>query len=316
MYTVSRKIERLINLTIALLATRRFLTKNEILRSVDGYEGSDETKERMFERDKDGLRNLGIVIEVGGFDPLFEDEAGYRIKPEEYSLDLGNITGTEIALLSLAGQAWRGAALDVAAQSALTKLHSMGIQSDLDSVPAIAPRLNTSGGDFHSITTAISERCTISFTYLSPSLARENRAVAPYAIATRNSHWYVAGRDLAKNGVRTFRFDRIEGEITINRSGGGYEIPTGFDLFAALDNEQSIHIATVDIRKGKAHVLRNSAITASDKGEWDRITVNYLDEQRFIDLILWHGEDVLVIAPIKLRAGIISALQEIVRHHA
>ena len=313
---MSRKIERLINLTIALLATRRFLTKSEIFRSVDGYEGSDETKERMFERDKDGLRHLGITIEVGGFDPVFEDEAGYRIKPEDYSLDLGPITGTEIALLSLAGQAWRGAALDVAAQSALTKLHSMGIQSDLDAVPAIAPRLNTSGGDFHSITTAISERCTVSFTYLSPSLTREKRTIAPYAIATRNSHWYIAGKDVVKNAVRTFRFDRIEGEITVNRSDRGYEIPVGFDLFATLDNEQSIHTATLDIRKGKAHVLRNTAITTGDKGEWDRITVNYLDEEEFIDLILWHGEDVLVIAPIKLREGVIGALEEIVRHHA
>ena len=77
---MSRKIERLINLTIALLATKRYLTKNEIFTSVEGYEGSPETRERMFERDKDDLRNLGIQIEVGGFDPAFDDEAGYRIK--------------------------------------------------------------------------------------------------------------------------------------------------------------------------------------------------------------------------------------------
>jgi proteasome accessory factor B len=74
---VSRKIERLINLTIALLATKRYLTKSEIFSSVDGYEGSPETMERMFERDKDDLRSLGIEIEVGSFDPLFNDEAGY-----------------------------------------------------------------------------------------------------------------------------------------------------------------------------------------------------------------------------------------------
>jgi len=57
---VSRKIERLINLTIALLATKRYLTKSEIFKTVEGYEGSAETKERMFERDKDDLRSLGI----------------------------------------------------------------------------------------------------------------------------------------------------------------------------------------------------------------------------------------------------------------
>ena len=79
MLTVSRKSERLVNLTIALLATKRFLTKDEIFRSIEGYEGSPESKERMFERDKDDLRSLGIEIDVGGLDPLFNDEAGYRI---------------------------------------------------------------------------------------------------------------------------------------------------------------------------------------------------------------------------------------------
>ena len=85
---MSRKIERLINLTIALLATKRYLTKSEIFSSVEGYEGSAETKERMFERDKDDLRSLGIDIEVGSFDPLFNDEAGYRIKQACIEIDL------------------------------------------------------------------------------------------------------------------------------------------------------------------------------------------------------------------------------------
>lgn len=312
---MSRKIERLINLTIALLATKRFLTKNEIFRSVDGYEGSVETKERMFERDKDDLRKLGITIEVGGFDPVFEDEAGYRIKPEGYSLDLGQITGTEIALLSLAAEAWRGAALDDAAHSALTKLRSMGVESDLDAIPSIAPRLNTPPGDFQSITTAISERRTISFAYLSPTLRSEDRTVAPFAIATRESHWYLAGIDLAKDALRTFRLDRIDGDVTINKSGDGYEIPAGFDVFASLDTQHDAHTATIDIRKGKAHLLRNTAITSIDKGEWDRVTVNYFDTQRFIDLILWHGDDALVIQPSELRGEVIAALEKIVNHH-
>ena len=102
---MSRKIERLINLTIALLATKRYLTKSEIFRTVEGYEGSAETKERMFERDKDDLRSLGISIDVGSFDALFSDEAGYRIKTENYQLDLGEITPTEVSLLSLAADA-------------------------------------------------------------------------------------------------------------------------------------------------------------------------------------------------------------------
>ena len=131
---MSRKSERLVNLTIALLATKRYLTKSEIFRTVEGYEGSPEAMERMFERDKDDLRSLGIAIELGSFDPLFEDEAGYRISPASYRLDLGELDGTDIALLSLAASAWSGAALEKESTSALVKLASMGIDSDSEAL--------------------------------------------------------------------------------------------------------------------------------------------------------------------------------------
>ena len=83
------KTERLINLTMALLATKRYLSKTEIFEQVAGYSGSTETKERMFERDKVDLRALGIEIEVGSHDPLFDDEPGYRISQRNYQLNLG-----------------------------------------------------------------------------------------------------------------------------------------------------------------------------------------------------------------------------------
>jgi proteasome accessory factor B len=69
-----QKTERLINLTLALLASKRYLSKSEIFNTVAGYSGSAESMERMFERDKDELRNLGIQIEVKALDPLFDDE--------------------------------------------------------------------------------------------------------------------------------------------------------------------------------------------------------------------------------------------------
>jgi proteasome accessory factor B len=312
---VSRKIERLINLTIALLATKRYLTKSEIFRSVDGYEGSDETKERMFERDKDDLRNLGVVIEVGSFDPVFEDEAGYRIKPEKYSLDLGEISGVQIALLSLAAEAWRGAALDEPAHSALTKLRSFGVESDLDALPAIAPRFNSAHKDFQVITHAISKRARISFSYVSETLELQQRTIEPYAVATRDSFWYLAGKDVEKSEQRTFRLDRIDGDISIVKTAMGYGIPDGFDLFANFESRELSGIATVDVRKGKAQLLRTNALTITDMGEWDRITTTYISSERFIELVLWHGEDAIIIEPLELQSEIIAKLNEIVAHH-
>ncbi|MEP7192979.1 MAG: WYL domain-containing protein, partial [Actinomycetota bacterium] len=56
------KTERLLNLVICLLYTRRPLSKAKIRDAVPQYGSSvsDEAFDRMFERDKDELRELGI----------------------------------------------------------------------------------------------------------------------------------------------------------------------------------------------------------------------------------------------------------------
>ena len=170
----------------------------------------------MFERDKDDLRSLGIEIEVGSFDPLFNDEAGYRIKQEKYQLDLGEVTALEISLLSLAARAWQGASLDDAAQRALVKLHSLGIAVDdsnlLDSVPAFSD----AGLDLPMITRAIAEHQILEFTYRNFDLSEDERRIVPIGLSTRSGLWYFSGVDQSIEEIRTFRFDRvIENFVTI-----------------------------------------------------------------------------------------------------
>jgi proteasome accessory factor B len=312
---VSRKSERLVNLTIALLATKRYLTKSEIFRSIEGYEGSEDSVERMFERDKDDLRSLGIEIEVGGLDPLFNDEAGYRIKPENYSLDLGPVTGEDIALLSLAAQAWKGQALNDIAHSALLKLKSMGIDSDIDSIPNLVPRMAWASDELSTVLNAITSRNRISFTYLSQDLAHETREISPYALASRKGYWYFGGLDNKKLSPRTFRLDRVLGEITTVGKPDNFEIPSNFDLFESINEISNTQIAILDIRKDKAFEFRKIATDIQDKGEWDRISLNYVDPVSIIDSILWHIDDVIVIEPLELRKLVIRSLQTLVNHH-
>ena len=315
MHTVSRKSERLVNLTIALLATRRYLTKSEIFRSIEGYEGSDESKERMFERDKDDLRSLGIEIEVGGFDPIFNDEAGYRIKPESYALDLGEISGADIALLSLAANAWNGQALNAIAHSALLKLKSIGIDSDIDAIPMLAPRMVSASSELVTVVEAITTRSPITFTYIGQDLDNQKRTLNPYALASRDGFWYFAGIDLDKGAIRTFRLDRVEGEIVVGKKNDSFEIPAGFDLFSHLDEGISAKLATLDIRKGKAFALRKKALSVVEKGEWDQITIQYGDDATFIDSLLWHLDDVVVIEPSELRESVVKILSSMVVNH-
>jgi proteasome accessory factor B len=223
--TVSRKIERLINLTIALLATKRYLTKSEIFNSVDGYEGTPETKERMFERDKDDLRSLGIEIEVGSFDPLFNDEAGYKIKQEKYQFDLGDISSTDVSLLSLAAEAWQEASFGDVAQKALLKLRSIGIPSDELSLPETVLKLSDGGQDLSLITRAIAQHQLLNFAYLDTSMNVNLRSIVPIALSTRNGFWYLSGVDQDIQEIRTFRIDRISGEITASAGPNDLKLP-------------------------------------------------------------------------------------------
>ena len=312
--TVSRKIERLINLTIALLATKRYLTKSEIFRTVEGYEGSAETKERMFERDKDDLRNLGITIDVGSFDPLFSDEAGYRIKSENYQLDLGEVTSTEISLLSLAAEAWQGAAFEDAAQSAILKLSSIGVPADPIDIPGLSPKLSNSSTDLVAITDAIAHSNYLHFDYLSPNLEAQERTIVPIALSNRSGFWYVSGVDQEIQEVRTFRLDRIIGAIEVLKNKSAFEFPADFD-FDLVNVTAPNRLAVIDVRKGKGHALRTLAESTKDLGEWDQIKVPIHSIQTLASEILWHGEDVFVHQPTDLREYIVEQLQALVTNH-
>ena len=312
MLTVSRKTERLVNLTIALLATKRYITKSEIFRTVDGYEGSDESKERMFERDKDDLRNLGIEIEVGTFDPLFEDESGYRIKPENYQFQLGEVNAQEITLLSLAAEAWRGASMGPSALSALNKLHAIGIESDTELLLDLAPAIINQDSNLAIAISAITSKTVLSFSYLNEDLQSQSRALEPYAVTSRYGHWYIFGNDLDRKASRLFRLDRVSGELKLQGKSGAFEIPSEVDVNSAFAKSSDLSTAVIFLRDGRGLNLRSrglqSVVTNAPVG-WEALKMEYRDRERFIEEILWYGNDVIVSEPADLRTEILKILR-------
>ena len=315
MATVSRKSERLVNLTIALLATKRWLTKSQIFSSIDGYEGEPDAMERMFERDKDDLRKLGITIEVGSFDPLFDDEVGYRIRPENYRAEIETITPRELSLISLATQAWQGAVLDSSALSALVKLKSIGIDSDFDAIPAITPTARVSDKNFAIVVDAIAQRRTVSFSYLDQNLRAENRILEPFGAGTKNGFWYVAGHDLDRKDLRLFRLDRFNSEIKVQGRPNSYEIPDDFVMRNLLISPAKSNVATIKVRRDKAHLLRIKASTIDEGDEWTTLKVPYDEEAAILADVLWHCDDAFIVEPEHLRQSAITALKELVKSH-
>ena len=312
---MSRKIERLINLTIALLATKRYLTKSEIFKTVEGYEGSAETKERMFERDKDDLRSLGIEIEVGSFDPLFNDEAGYRIKQESYRLDLGQITPVEVSLLSLAAEAWQEASFGDVAQKALLKLRSIGIPGDELVMPSTVNKLSDGGQDIALISKAISLHQIMNFDYLDTEMSANFRSIVPISLSTRSGFWYLAGVDQDVEEIRTFRLDRIVGDITVTVGPADFEVPPGFNSKEAVSSISPQGLAIIDVRRGKGSALRALATSVQSLGEWDQLKIPIFNLDSLSSLVLWHGLDAMVKEPVALQNVVIDHLEALVRNH-
>ena len=75
--------EREINLLLALRNTAEGLTAAEIIKRVSGYNpAGGGSARRMFERDKDILRQIGVPLRASGTG----DQCRYRIEEEDYAL--------------------------------------------------------------------------------------------------------------------------------------------------------------------------------------------------------------------------------------
>ena len=302
----AQKTERLINLTLALLATKRYLTKSEIFKAVAGYSGSPETMERMFERDKDELRSLGIEIEVKGIDPLFEDEQGYLIRSETFQLSENEFTKEELLYLTMAANLWHDSALGSDSKAALLKIQSLSgpIESDAVNTPAV--RDSESAALLSSAFEAVDAEQIIKFGYKG-----KERTAQPFGLYTRDGFWYLVARGEAE--IKSFKLLRIEGKIVKEGKSGSFKKPPEFDLIKFLSNSRSEQeiLAKVYVRKEQANVLRSKYSAKEINEEWDLMSIPYIYEQEIIETILWYGTNIIVDSPASLRSEVISRLKVI-----
>ena len=302
----AQKTERLINLTLALLATKRYLTKSEIFKAVAGYSGSPETMERMFERDKDELRSLGIEIEVKGIDPLFEDEQGYLIRSETFQLSENEFTKEELLYLTMAANLWHDSALGSDSKAALLKIQSLSgpIESDAVNTPAV--RDSENAALLSSAFEAVDAEQIIKFGYKG-----KERTAQPFGLYTRDGFWYLVAREEAE--IKSFKLLRIEGKIVKEGKSGSFKKPPEFDLIKFLSNSRSEQeiLAKVYVRKEQANVLRSKYSANEINEEWDLMSIPYIYEQEIIETILWYGTNIIVDSPASLRSEVISRLKVI-----
>ena len=216
-------VERTLNLLIYLLEAPRPVSADDVRRTVAGYEDqTDEAFHRMFERDKDVLRRLGVPIRREALDG-WEIDYGYTVDPDEYAIEDPGLSPRERAALSVASRIVR-LGDDSSGFGALMKLGGIDASVGIEPLTAnLGDELDTLGLLFG----AISEHRYIKCTYRG-----HQRRIAPYGMAHRRGHWYLVGS--TDSGERMYRVDRMEG-VTVDSEADAFERPRGFTIKAMGD---------------------------------------------------------------------------------
>lgn len=310
------KAERLMNLALCLMNTRRPLSKRELRLSIEAYHedtAGDATDDaafnRMFERDKEDLRELGLVIETG--ESNTEGEVGYLARRASNRLPEVALTAEEAAALNLAARVWQQARFAEAASGALQKLRAAGVDFDGSRTSVLEPRIPTREAAFEKLMLATRQRHPVSFTYRRSGAAEPaSREVEPWALEHWHGHWYLAGHDRDRKSVRVFKLSRIEGPVRTRGGAFREEIPDHVDVrehVARFAGEGATATARIRLRRGSGYPLRVKAVyTEPVDAEWDELEVPYghgLDAN-----LVEFGSDVLVVEPAELRDAVIARL--------
>ena len=313
------------NLVIALLSTRTFITADRIRATVYGYseEASDEAFSRMFERDKNELRDLGIPLETGRVSQTDPTE-GYRISREAYALPAVGLTADEAAAVAVATQLWESPELITATQGALLKLRAAGIEIDaVDADIAITstaamPGLRGSEKVLGILLSAIDSGHAVQFPHR-PSRTEPYiiRTVEPWGVVTDRGRWYLVGHDRDRDAVRTFRLSRIGAEVTPTGEPGVVSRPPGLNLREIVDRVvgdwPAAGQAKIWVAEGRATALRRRATAAGPRtlgrraGEEIALDIDMFD--RVAREIASYGADAVALEPAALREDVIARLE-------
>jgi predicted DNA-binding transcriptional regulator YafY len=309
---VTAKVERLVNLTIALLEARTPMTLGEIRRRTGYYQADNlQSARRMFERDKDELRALGIPIETGTA-PMSE-EIGYRIPRRAYELPDLELTAEEVAALALAVEL---AGAD-GTPLALAKLAARS--PDPTPLPGpVVTRVDVHPDAVDAVAEAVLSRQPVRFDYRSADGSTSTRSLDPYGVVQRRGAWYLVGRDHARDALRAFRLDRCLGTPVPVGSPASFEPPEELDLAAAVSGPQLAGVS-VEVAARPAARWAVELRGGRDTGRTDRdravLTLDGFHPVRDRAFLLGLGADVEVLRPADLRTEIEAAYRAVLVAH-
>ena len=309
----SKNVERLLNV-IMTIGSRRRIDRAKLFSVIPDYANavSDQAAERMFERDKAAILELGLPLATER-DVLDENTVHYRIETARSGAVL-DLTTEEYTVLLAASRAWDAAAAGGAARRVRSKLLSLGHDADPDllrrtprgaveSLPVLSPLLDSVVGGR-----------TVRFTYRATHGAPSERRVEPWVVGVHEGHWYVYGWDLDRSAPRLFRASRIE-SFPADISAARQPRPENTDLSGVLErmlDSDDRDAAVLRAAPYKALSLRDRAGAAL---EAEHLTLPSLPRPAARRLLLGDIRWVELLEPHSWRAELAQVLSAIADLH-
>lgn len=324
------KPERLFNLTCTLLYATEGLTKKEILQTVRGYDeeykegGNNSTLERMFERDKTSLREVGIRIETEI--PAHEDEnnqvSRYKIKRESFSWPKDvKLTPKQLALLNLAAQAWAGGSLSTDASRGITKLRALGVVGKSSDIIGISPKIHTFEPSFKDLEFSIAERQVVNFDYRNPETGEiTTRTLQPWVMRQIEGQWLVLGFDEFRNEPRNFMLRRIVSSVTPVKEGKElrtFEAPNEdlvLSAVADLNEHASKQVAVLEITPGSEAWFRYELDLVKDRKD-NLHNIKYFDVYVLAEQLREYADQIEVLEPKNLAELVKAGFRRVAELH-
>jgi proteasome accessory factor B len=194
-------------------------------------------------------------------------------------------------------------------------LKSLGIDSDISSLPDFSITLPSPPEQINDVIEAVTQRRVITFEYLDEEYRSQLRKVEPYKLSHSKGHWYLIARDIEKDALRTFRVDRFASTVDISATSNAYPVDEVALQIEEEKRQREPLKAVVAVRKGRGNSLRGQGAISSLDDDWDRIEVPYFDEERLIKEVLWLKDDARIIEPVEVAQSLVMSLEKLVALH-
>jgi proteasome accessory factor B len=325
--TKSDKSERLLQITCALLFSERGLTKAELFKSIPAYVEavkagtSDDSLNRMFERDKVDLKNTGIQVFTANPNADADDVA-YVIADDTFVWPKhAQLSAKQLQLLELAAQVWSQASLEADANQALVRLKALGVEPAASDLIGFAPRIETREPSFGPLNKAIDELVEVTFNYRKSNGETSKRQVQPWSLHNIDGQWLLQSFDVEQSEVRNFLLKRIVSKVQVVKDSDverTFARPSNEDIEAAvadLRDHISKQVCKLQVKKDSQawfHFhLDDSA--ASSNG---LVFFNYMDLALLAEELRGFALDVKVLEPKELGELIRVGFEKVASDHA